>query len=314
MWSLPSWLRRDQLRDEGVPPVVLISFDRPHYLQQVLEGFTAQRALVPERVHLFQDGAVNAYSGRVAAEQADIDACIALFRHLVPRGHVHIAPANIGITENFLRAERFVFEELGAEYAYFCEDDFVPSPEYLTAMGRVYQAVRYEDRIGYFAAYGDWRANLDRQRAAPTALILLTHQVAFGLKRSHWSMMQPVLQPYYQLVIGRDEKVLPTKAILAALQRNKLAPANAAQDNVKFFVTTLLGSARINTLACFGKYIGETGEHMTPGRYAKLGYHKTCLFDGPLPDTFETPTNEQIESYISQMTEIWAKAYQAQTS
>src|SRR5262245_59654092 len=122
------------------PPVLVLSFNRPHYLRQVLEGLAP--GLEGERVHLFQDGAGNAYSGRVAAQPEDVEACIALFRRQFPGGRVHPAPANIGIAENFLRAERFAFEELDAECAYFFEDDLVPVPAYLTVMDRVFRAVR----------------------------------------------------------------------------------------------------------------------------------------------------------------------------
>ena len=60
-----------------------------------------------------------------------------------------------------------------------------------------------------------------------------------------------------------------------------MAPANAAQDNVQAFVTAVLGRARVNTVACFGRYIGEKGTHFTPGRYVQMGFHGTCVFDGP---------------------------------
>ena len=309
---LPAWMRRDP-RALRSTPVVLLSFNRPHYLQQVLQGLAAQPDLASERVHLFQDGAVNAYSGRIAAEQAEIDACIALFRQYFPAGRVHAAPANIGIAENFLRAERFVFEELGTECAYFFEDDLVPSPAYLTVMDRLYEAVRREDRIGYFAAYGDHTAGLDRQRAAPTALITLGHHWGFGLKRSHWREMQPLLEPYYELVVGRDYKARPADAIKTVLRWNGLAPVHSAQDNVKGFVTTRLGRARINTVACFGRYIGETGVNFTPERFVEMGFHATCLFDGPPPKAFATPTTTEIELGVSKMIAIFAEAYRARS-
>lgn len=292
-------------------PVVLISFNRPHYLRQVLRGLAAQPGLAPERVHLFQDGAVNAYSGRRAAEQADIDACIALFHQYFPGGRVHAASANVGIAENFRRAELFVFDELDAECAYFFEDDLVPSPAYLTVMDRLYEAVRHEDRIGYFAAYGDHTAGLDRQRAAPAALITLGHHWGFGLRRSHWRAMQPLLEPYYELVVGRDFQARPSDAIKTVLQRNGLAPVHSSQDNVQAFVTTCLGSARINTVACFGRYIGETGIHFTPRLFVELGFHATRLFDGPPPEAFVTPTTEEIELGVSRMAAIFAEAYRA---
>jgi hypothetical protein len=262
------------------PPVLILSFNRPHYLRQVLEGLAD--GLEAERAHLFQDGAVNAYSGRVAAQQEDVDACVALFRRQFPGGRVHPSSANIGIAENFLRAERFAFEELGAECAYFFEDDLVPAPAYLAVMDRLFRAVRNEDRIAYFAAYGDHHASLARQRAAPRALATLGHHWAFGLKRSHWRAMEPLLAPYH-----------------------------ASQDNVKAFVTTCLGRARINTVACFGRYIGETGAHFTPERYAAMGFGGTRLFDGRAPRSFPTPTSAEIERSVAAMAAIFAEANRA---
>jgi len=291
------------------PPVLILSFNRPQYLRPVLEGLAP--ALEAERAHLFQDGAVNAYSGRVAARQEEVDACVALFRRHFPGGRVHPSPANIGIAENFLRAERFAFEELGAECAYFFEDDLVPAPSYLAVMDRVFRAVRDEDRIAYFAAYGDHHASLARQRAAPRALATLGHHWAFGLKRSHWRAMQPLLAPYYALVVGRDYIALPGLAIRTRLRRNGLAPVHSSQDNVKAFVTTCLGRARINTVACFGRYIGETGAHFTPERYAAMGFGGTRLFDGRAPRSFPTPTPAEIERSVAAMAAIFAEADRA---
>jgi hypothetical protein len=302
-------VRRRRVRSDTGLPILLLSFNRPHYLKEVLLALAAQPGLGPGRVHLFQDGAVNAYSGRVAAQQADVDACIALFRQHFPGGRVYAAPANVGIAENFLRAERFAFEELGAECAYFFEDDLVPAPTYLTVMDRLHEAIRHEDRIAYFAAYGDHTASLARQRAAPKALITLGHHWAFGLKRSHWQMMQPLLAPYYALVIGRDYAARSSQAVRAALRRDGLAPAHSSQDNVKAFVTTCLRRARINTVACFGRYVGETGMNFTPERFTAMGFGKTHLFDRRPPRAFATPSTDEIEGSISAMAEIFADSY-----
>jgi hypothetical protein len=292
-------------------PILLLSFDRPHYLKKTLDGLAAQPGLRPDRVHLFQDGAVNAYSGRMVARQADVDACVALFRQRFPGGRVHAAPANIGIVENFLRAERFAFEELDADCAYFFEDDLVPAPAYLAAMDRLHSAVQDEDRIAFFAAYGDHTASLARQRATPRALITLGHHWAYGLKRSHWRRMAPLLAPYYALVVGRDFAARSSLAIRRALRREGLAPVSSSHDNVKAFLATCLGWARINTVACFGRYIGETGVNFTPERFAAMGFAGTRLFDGRPPRTFSTPTSGEIDRSVAAMAAIFAEADRA---
>ena len=161
-------------------------------------------------------------------------------------------------------------------------------------MDRLHRAVRDEDRIAYFAAYGDHNASLARQRAAPRALTTLGHHWAFGLKRSHWRAMQFLLAPYYALVMGRDYAELPSRTVRTALRKGGLAPAHASRDNVKAFVTTCLGRARVNTVACFGRYVGKTGAHFTPERFAAMGFGGTRLFNGRPPRRFPRPTSTEI--------------------
>ncbi len=90
-------------------PLAIMSFDRPAFLEQVLESLKAQRggAMDGREVHLFQDGAVNRYSGITYADAADIDKCVAIFHAAFPGGKVHRSEDNIGVCENFLRAEEY---------------------------------------------------------------------------------------------------------------------------------------------------------------------------------------------------------------
>ncbi len=64
------------------PPIAVMSFDRPGYLREVLVSLAAQKdAQIEEReIFLFQDGWRNEFSGRVAADEHDIAACVLVFR------------------------------------------------------------------------------------------------------------------------------------------------------------------------------------------------------------------------------------------
>ena len=123
----------------ALAPVVVVSFNRPQFLEPVLRSLKGQRPRdrMNREIHLFQDGAVNRYSRIRYAGDVDIDGSIDLFRRLFPEGTVHASPDNIGICENFRRAERYVFEERGFACAYFLEDDLVLSPAYLNMMDRI---------------------------------------------------------------------------------------------------------------------------------------------------------------------------------
>lgn len=274
-------------------PIAVMSFNRPAYLREVLASLAAQQgaAMQGRRVILFQDGARNAYSGRLAAEPAEIAACIAVFREHFPQGEVMAAEANLGVAENFLRAERHLFETLGAECGFFFEDDLVLAPRYLATLEALREALQARPEVGYFACYGNLAAGLAEQLARPRQMRRLEHLWGFGLFRRHWRDLQPLLADYYALLHGRDyhPKSRPTAAILEHYRSRGIPLGVSSQDDVKKVLTYHLGRVALNTQVVSARYIGERGLHSTPQRYAAGGYGATVIPDLPrvefdLPD------------------------------
>jgi hypothetical protein len=264
------------------PPIIVVSFNRAHYLRPTLESLRQQEPAINEsRVHLFQDGAVNAYNGVRYADDAEIEECVETFREVFPDGHVHVSDANLGICENFLRAERFVFNTLKAPVAYFFEDDMVLSKHYLSAMDMLRRAV-FGRRIGYFNACGSFKASLEEQLASLDQVIGMGHLWGFGLKRSHWLAMQPKLQPYYDLVVGRAYKDRPKAAIQAYFRTLGLSHEATSQDITKALITQRLGVWRASTYACFSQYIGKVGVHFTETTFKRYGLDQTTVYPGKL--------------------------------
>lgn len=58
----------------------LISFNRPNYFKQTLESLEKQENLKNYDFHLFQDGQVNKFSGRIVTDRYLIDRSIRLFK------------------------------------------------------------------------------------------------------------------------------------------------------------------------------------------------------------------------------------------
>ncbi len=135
-------------------PVVVIAFDRSDYLRLTLESLVAQVGAEVERrpIYLFQDGAVNDFSGRQHCDPATVAANVAIFQSIIPHGTAMPAPANLGVARNFQRAENFVFQELQSEAAIFLEDDLVLGPYYLKTLAKLIGLALGDDRIGYVAA------------------------------------------------------------------------------------------------------------------------------------------------------------------
>ncbi len=301
------------------PPIAVISFNRPDYLGQLLASLAAQQpAIKPRRVHLFQDGAVNRYSGVRYAEDTDIAASLALFRELFPRGHVHASPDNIGIAENILRAERLLFEELRAPVGYFFEDDLVLSPYCVAALDLMRRAFARFDRIGYYNANGAYGASLEQQRNNARKLIFMGHFWGFALKRSHWLGLQPVLAEYYRLVIGCDYVKLPVGDIRALFRRwgQSQTHPHTSQDAAKDLATHLMGRWRASCYPAFGRYIGARGVHFTPSRFQALGFNETVMYPEPLGalDLRREEIDRLIDENMAARTRIFTKAYADQVA
>lgn len=296
------------------PPIAVISFNRPGYLRQLLASLAAQQPAIDQRrVHLFQDGAVNRYSGIRYAEDRDIDASLSVFREYFPRGHVHASTVNIGITENIRRAEELVFAGLRAPVGYFFEDDLVVSPHYIAALDRMRRAFARFDRIVYYNANGALGATLEQQRNNARKLTFMGHFWGFALKRSHWLRMQPFLDDYHRVVTGRDERAAPRAEIRALFRtwgKTQTHP-HTSQDSARDLVTHLLGLWRASCYLALGRYIGADGVHFTPKLFHELGFDKTVVYPDPLGDLDlrRDEIDRAIEASLASRSKIFAKTY-----
>jgi hypothetical protein len=296
------------------PPIAITSFDRLDYLGQMLASLAAQQpAIKPRRVHLFQDGAVNRYSGIRYAEDADIAASLALFREYFPHGHVHASPDNIGFTENLLRAETLFFEELRAPVGYFFEDDLVLSPHYIAALDLMRRAFARFDRIVYYNANGAYGASLEQQRSNAHKLIFMGHLWGAALKRSHWLRMQPFLADYHRLVTGRDERMRPREEVRALFRswgKTQTHP-NTGPDAARDLATHLLRRWRASCYPALGRYIGAEGMHFTPSRFKEFGFDKTTIYPEPLGrlDLRRREVERMIDENLAARSRIFTKTY-----
>jgi hypothetical protein len=296
------------------PPIAVIAFNRPHYLKQFLASLAAQQPRInPRRVHLVQDGAVNRYSGIRYAADADIAASISVFRNHFPIGHVHSSPQNLGIAENVLRAEKLLFETLGAPVGYFFEDDLVLSPHYVAALDRMRRALARFDRIVYFNANGSHRSSLEEQRRNAGKLVFMGNFTAFALKRSHWIRMKPFLDGYHRLVIGTDERIAPRdqlRALLRSWGRSQTHP-HTGQDGARDLATHLMSRWRATCFQVYSRSIGLWGTHVRPEIFEELGLHQAVIYPEPLgPLKLSRPeVDREIDRNMEGNTRIFSQVY-----
>jgi hypothetical protein len=276
-------------------PIAVISYNRPDLLERFLASLKAQTvAIDPARVALFQD------HGDPAEE-----ACVAVFRAAFPEGQVFQADSNLGVALNIDRAERHVFETLGAEVAYFFEDDLILGPHYLDALGQLADFALTEERVGYVAAYGDHRASAEEQAKRCHEVIPMDHKWGFALTKRQWERQKPIVDGYLNIVRQRPYRSRDHSAITAYFQSLGCDVQATSQDAAKDVALVNLGTIKIMSLACFGKYEGSQGLHFRPDIYEKLGYGSTHVYEG-VP-VLQMPTSEQIASWVTSIHKIVAK-------
>jgi hypothetical protein len=272
-------------------PLVVFGFNRPHYMEAVCRGLLAQRHVAPDpaKVHLMQDGAVSARTGRRYAEEAGIAETIAVFRRHFPAGQVHASPHNLGIAENIRRGQHHVFEALGYELAYFFEDDLEPGPLYLHALETLRARTEpHAAMVGPFAAYGDHTRQLPGPRVGYG---LLGHHWGFGLRRAAWRRIQAWLAPWWEVIRRADYMDRDKLAVRELWQRGRVALDGDGQDGATELACADLMLARIGTDLCFARYIGEEGQHYNPTIFRKLGFDRMRVAEGeafdfpPLPES-----------------------------
>ena len=260
-------------------PIVIFSFDRPHYLRRLCQSLKAQQGveLDERRIILVQDGAVSRHSGVRYAEEARLAESVEVFRESFPTGRVLRSEENLGIAFNIRRGETLVFETMKADLGYFFEDDLELGPAYLLMMERLREATAQLPEVGYFAVYGQHRSRPDLDR--PLELVSMEHHWGFGLRRQAWQRIDAWLAPYFEILRSMDYPRRNDVEIFRFLQRHGMACDVTSQDALKALAAAANGIVRVMTDACFARYIGEQGASFSEAHFQRMGYHRTLLVE-----------------------------------
>nr|WP_156387687.1 glycosyltransferase [Methylobacterium sp. Leaf399] len=264
-------------------PIFIVSYNRPQYLRQTLEGLRASVDLSsdPGRdVWLFQDAAYSSYYDVVKTDPKLIDECVEIFHRIFPQGKMRRSSSNLGIALNIDAAEQCAFVEHDNEAAIFFEDDLVPSPRYIEILDRLIEQALGDERIGMVSAYGsNVVVTVEAQERSKTALGRMHHNWGFGLTRRHWRERNELVRPYIDAISLVDYSDRPYLPIYKLWLSRGYGPLPSNQDLFKNVATNELGRVRISTATVNAKYIGEEGEHYTPDLYNSIGFDKTEIFD-----------------------------------
>jgi SAM-dependent methyltransferase len=250
-----------------------------------------------DKVILFQDG-YRSKNGRDITDPRLVERCVELFETIFPGSKIFGSRDNLGVAWNFARAESYLFGELGAEAAYFFEDDLLLSPHYLTVLEALTEIALMEKRIAYVAAYGNHRASLLEQKRVPNKLMPMRHKWGFATTHRQWVAQREILEPYLEIVSHTDYYARDHKAIREYFRTLGYGSTGSSQDGMKDVASCVLGTTKIMTFVCFGKYIGEIGLHSKKQIYDEEGFGKTEVY----PDevlSFDPLSSDELDDWIA---------------
>ena len=270
-------------------PIAILSFNRPEYLEKTLSSLQAQtKPLGDRQITLFQDGSWSPSMNKHHCDSALCRQCVYIFRDKFPSGTIFESDINLGSVFNYERAERYVFETLGAPASIFLEDDLILGRAYITVLERLIDVALADERIGYVAAFGNWKATREQQLRNARKLRPMHLLWAFGLTQRHWRKCRPYVEQYLDLVRGTDYRQRDHQKIQALVRSWSIEPGDTGQDRIKAFATALVGCVMLNTEVVYGRYIGqEGGLNFTPTLYKQWGLEETEYFDEVMSVDFD---------------------------
>jgi len=263
--------------------VALIAFDRPEYTRRLLASLEQQTELGGAAFHMFQDGAVNPHSGRVAGNEARIWQVRTLWQgaRLPHKREAVCRPQNAGIGIHQFEALEWMVTQY--ERVLLLEDDVVLSPHWLRLARVLYdQMAEWEDVFSFSLA---WKRRCGRGQIARSLPLLTSacgHWWGECLTARNWARVRPYFMPYYELIQDVDYRDRPHDAIIAVYQSMDWDQPYTTQDGAKTMAVWRAGMRRAVTVVNRGIGIGQLGEHYNPVLFRQLG------MDDQAPYIFES--------------------------
>lgn len=236
--------------------IAIISYNRPHYLRQLLVSLEHQSRLTQTDVHLFQDGA------RLQSDRHKVRECVELFdlTHLTVK-HKHVRTRNVGIAVNQFEALELMFKTY--DYVMILEDDVILSNHYLKLIRVLIGQCFSMPQV--FSLSLNFLRQCEKSKISDNLnKIYLTNRVhwwAEVFSKHNWTLARPYFLEYYELVKDANYLLRDHKAIRELFASKGFEERNTSQDAGKDYAVFRLGMSRINTVVNRGMYIGIEGTH-----------------------------------------------------
>jgi len=246
--------------------VVIISYNRPHYLERVLKSIQQQTHKDYE-IHLFNDGPYD----------PDVQKCHNIFEEYFPNGTLHKSLWNLGVCFNYKRAEEFMFDKY--DRVIFMADDCTIVPFYFDWLHLMAEKFNGEKTISCISGWNDAPARPLVWQEKNKAILLGGGYMNMMMYKRAYEKWKPYMLDYYTLLKNMDTLYIHRKheEIFEFYHSMGVKISNSigsSQDGMKDIAHIMAGLVRIKTGANYCNYIGEYGIHGRPDWFQEQGLNE----------------------------------------
>jgi len=250
----------------------VISFNRPDCLRKLLRSLEEQTCLDGAEFHLWQDGAVNAFSKVVWADPVDIVHSISAFQAAkLPSKYSHIQKENVGTGIHQFTAMEYMTRRY--ECVAILEADIILSPHWLRLVRVLLDQVKEREDIFSFSLGFRKLCPKDEAEQNLDKLVYGTpHWWGEALVSERWSRARPHFLDYYELIRHCDYRHRPHAAITELYRRKEWTQDATSQDGGKDMAAWAAGMRRVVTVVNRGISTGAQGVHFRPQQFQQMGF------------------------------------------
>jgi hypothetical protein len=263
--------------------VAIFSFNRPHYLNDVLKSLETNTHLDNLDFYFFQDGSVNQFSSRIAAKEEDVEKCVAIWEHsTLPNKHFIRNSFNVGIGISQFEAKVLLFEDLDYDRVMFFEDDLVVNRCYIRTLQVMLDQFQNENGVGVVTCHGGTPSTFseNEKRLYLNRVCAGNYQLwGWAMWKDRWAKIKPTFMKYYSFIKDIDYKRRINEEIVSFYVNEGFNIKVTSQDAGIYYALTKNNLVALGTVVHRAKYIGAKGEHMSPKKFDEMGYPTMQLLE-----------------------------------
>lgn len=291
-------------------PISVIAFARPEYFERLassLQG-SLRDSDVELQVHIFQDGLPDWADAEMRIRHAQI---AEIAKRYLPTAVLHASQGNLGIANNWRRAQKYCFEELKQDSGIFLEEDVELSSCAVEVLSMLARMAESKPNIAYLSPYGQYRG-MDQSLPLHGTHYANRHLRAFAQGRDSWLKLDSFLAPFFRCMLGLDYSDVDLRQrrleqeLSGWFEAIGSMPRPMSQDAFRAWAATTLGLGILHTDHSWVRYIGRSGLHGNEANFDAVGYEETVLATAA-PSSFTCPSESDLDVFVNSQRQYFAE-------